>query len=118
MRLIVFYRHVVSAQMPVPQVRDDILVARGKATKERNPGLGMLNDEPSAREFSEMSLSAFRTEGAEVGRGLYRDETRVSRVFSGFQPDRRVFLHIPEALLSGCDYFLRPSADGLCQSWL
>ena len=86
----------------------DILVAR-KATKERHPGLGMWHDEPSAREFSEMSLSAFRTEGAEVGRGSYRDETRVSRAFSVFRPDRRVFLNIPEVLLSGCGYFLRLS---------
>jgi len=38
-----------------------MLVARGGA--KWNPGLGMRHEAPSAMEFSEMSLSAFRTEG-------------------------------------------------------
>jgi len=48
------------------RVSGGILVARGVVPQVReNPGLGMWHEEPSAREFSEMSLSVFRTEGGE-----------------------------------------------------
>jgi hypothetical protein len=74
----------------------DILVARGGA--KQNPGLRMQYEEPSAREFSEMRLLTFQTEGANVGKGSTWDEARVSRVFSVFRPDRHVFLNIHEVL--------------------
>ena len=95
----------------------------------------MLHDEPSASKFSEERFSIFRTEDEnedenedeKMGRWDCRGsppvpersgpraEPRGGRPFiifrgiSGFRPDRRVFLHIPEVLQSECDYFLPPS---------
>lgn len=42
-------------------VSGGILVARGRA--KWNPGLGKRHEEPSVKEFLEMSLFEFRTEG-------------------------------------------------------
>jgi hypothetical protein len=36
-----------------------MLIARGIATKEWNPGLGMMNDQPSAEVYRKMSIDYF-----------------------------------------------------------
>jgi hypothetical protein len=45
------FDHYVESVQILPR-RGNILVARGKATKERHPGLGNVDRPPSAQEFS------------------------------------------------------------------
>jgi len=60
------------------RVSGGMLVARGGA--KRNPGLGMWHEEPSAGEFSEMSLLVFRTEGGNKDGEIHTNKSALAGV--------------------------------------
>jgi hypothetical protein len=63
-----------------------MLIARGKATKERHPGLGMMKEEPSAVAFSKMRLDPFGRKVRVEGDEKMKNEDR----YLGLSKGRRV----------------------------